>query len=130
MSFPDNLKYSDSHEWIRVDGDLAYVGITHHAVEQLGDIVFVEATKDVGSEVEQGEAFGEIESTKTASELFAPISGEIVEVQEDLENNLDLFSESPYEGAWIVSIRVQNSEELNSLMSAKDYENFVAQEEH
>lgn len=129
MSYPDNLRYTTSHEWIRVDGDVATVGITHHAIEQLGDIVFVEA-RDPGTAVERGEAFGEIESTKTASELYAPVSGEIAEVREGLDENLDVFQESPYEGAWIIRLKVRDPGELESLLDASRYEEHVLQEDH
>ena len=129
METPAELKYSPSHEWLRIEGDVGTVGITHHAVEQLGDLAFVDLP-EAGRTIQQSEAFGEIESTKTVSELFAPVSGEIVEVHTSLVEELHLISETPYEDGWMVKIRMSQPQEADTLLSATDYEAVVAAEEH
>ena len=129
METPADLRYTRTHEWLRVDGEVATVGITSHAVEQLGDLAFVDLP-DVGTALEQAQAFGEIESTKTVSELFAPVSGEVVEVHSDLAEELHLMSESPYNEGWLIKIRMSQPSEVEDLLSAQDYEAVIAQEEH
>jgi glycine cleavage system H protein len=129
METPAELKYAPTHEWLRIDGSTATIGITHHAVEQLGDLAFVDFPEP-GTTVERAQAFGEIESTKTVSELFAPVSGEIVEVHTSLVEELHSISESPYEAGWMIKIRMNDPAEVDELLSAADYETLVAQEEH
>ena len=129
MSYPENLRYTRTHEWVLIDGDSALVGITDHAVSQLGDIVFVDLPES-GLAVSQGESFGEIESTKTASELNSPLSGEVTEVQEGLADNLEAFKDSPYGDAWMIRIKIQDASEAETLLSAEGYAEFVASEDH
>ncbi|QYY42297.1 glycine cleavage system protein GcvH [Aneurinibacillus thermoaerophilus] len=124
MNLPMNLKYSEEHEWVRVEGNKAYVGITDFAQSELGDIVFVELPS-VGDEVKQDEPFGSVESVKTVSELYAPVSGKVVEVNGELEDSPELVNESPYEKAWMIVVEMSNTSELNKLMDAAAYEEMV-----
>jgi glycine cleavage system H protein len=128
MKRPVDLKYASSHEWVRLEGDVATVGITDFAVEQLGDLAFVDLP-DTGAQVTRGDAFGEIESTKAASELFAPVSGEIIEVHSALAEELHHISDSPFDGGWMLRIRVSQPDELDNLMSAVDYEEHLREKE-
>ena len=121
----DNLKYSEDHEWAKVDGDTITVGITDHAQSELGDIVFVELP-EVGDEVAKGDSFGTIEAVKTVAELYAPISGEILEVNESLEDEAETINSAPYEGGWIVKMKVSDTSELDSLMDAEGYKNHIS----
>ncbi|MED0675513.1 glycine cleavage system protein GcvH [Aneurinibacillus thermoaerophilus] len=124
MNLPMNLKYSEEHEWVRVEGNKAYVGITDFAQSELGDIVFVELPS-VGDEVKQDEPFGSVESVKTVSELYAPVSGKVVEVNGELEDSPELVNESPYEKAWMIVVEMSDTSELNKLMDAAAYEEMV-----
>ncbi len=119
--------YTKEHEWVTVDGDIATVGITKHAAEQLGDIVFVE-TPEPGTEVEQGGEAGVVESVKAASDVYAPVSGEVVEVNETLADNPGAVNEDPEGAAWFFKVKLSNPEELNELMDAAAYESFVQEE--
>ena len=125
---PENLKYSNDHEWLKMDGEFAYVGITAYAAEQLGDIVFVDVTTvdvtTVDETLEQNEVFGSIEAVKTVSDLMLPIGGEVVEFNEELEGNPALINTDPYEGGWIVKIPT-NPAEADSLMNAAQYGDFI-----
>ena len=114
------LKYTKDHEWIRVEGDVATIGVTDFASGELGDIVFVEV-EEVGDSFEKEEVVGTIEAVKTVSDLFSPITGEIVEVNEELEDNPELINESPYEEGWILKMKISNVEDLNDLISADEY---------
>lgn len=129
MNFPEELHYTASHEWIRVVGNVATVGITAFAVEQLSDLVFVELPES-GTAVDKEQTFGEIESTKTVSELFAPVGGTIVEVNSAIVDKLDLVKESPYEDGWMIKIEISDMTELDSLLSASQYLQQVTTEEH
>ena len=120
MSLPDDLMYSKEHEWIRNEGSDVRIGITEFAQSELGDIVFVELP-EVGDTIELDEPFGSVESVKTVSELYAPISGEVVEVNEELEDSPEFVNESPYEKAWMVVIEPSNEDELENLLSADEY---------
>lgn len=124
MNFPENLKYSKDHEWIRVEGDAAYIGITDYAQRELGEIVFVDVTT-IGDAIAQGELFGSIEAVKTVSDLYLPVSGEVLEANPELEEKPELVNEDPYGKGWIVKISVKDTAELNSLMSASDYKSQV-----
>ncbi len=124
------LKYSEDHEWVRVDGNRATIGITHHAQDQLGDIVFCDLP-EVGRELIKGEVFGVVESVKTVSDLFAPVSGTVVEVNPTLQESSDEFkpetiNASPYEAAWMVVVELSAPDELESLLDSSGYEAFVA----
>lgn len=126
MKTLQELKYSREHEWVKVEGNRAYVGITDHAQDALGDIVFVELP-EVGDEIEAGGILGTVESVKAASDIYAPISGRVVEVNEELENSPEKINETPYE-AWIAILEISDPSELEDLMSAKEYEKFCAEE--
>ena len=119
--------YTKEHEWISVDGDIGTVGITKHAAEQLGDIVFVELP-EVGQEVEQGGESGVVESVKAASDIYAPVSGEVVEVNEALSEDPGKVNEDPEGAAWFYKVKLSNPDELKELMDAAAYEAFVASE--
>lgn len=121
MSVPKDLRYSKEHEWVKVEGENARVGISHFAQSELGDIVFVELP-EVGDEVTANEPFGSVESVKTVSELYAPISGKVVEVNEELSDNPEFVNESPYEKAWMVVIEPSEKADIETLMTAEQYE--------
>ncbi len=124
MEFPKELRYSEEHEWVRVEGNKAYVGITEFAQSELGDIVFVELP-EVGATLKQDEPFGSVESVKTVSELYAPVSGKVVEVNGALESEPELVNSSPYDKAWMIVVEMSDSSELDKLMDAAKYEAMV-----
>ncbi|HJK92260.1 MAG TPA: glycine cleavage system protein GcvH [Polyangiaceae bacterium LLY-WYZ-15_(1-7)] len=126
--YPTDCRYTKDHEWARLDGDLIRVGVTAYAVEQLGDVTLVDLP-EAGTDVQAQERFGDIESVKTVSELFAPISGEIAEVNEELEDSPELVNENPYQQGWMVAIRPNDKAEFERLMDAAAYEDFVAKSE-
>jgi glycine cleavage system H protein len=121
MQFPDNLKYSKDHEWIRVEGDEAYVGITAFAAGELGDIVFVDVDTE-GESLDKDEVFGSVEAVKTVSDLFLPVSGEVLEFNEALEDAPESVNDDPYGDGWMVKIKIADASELDSLMDAAAYE--------
>lgn len=125
MNTPTNLKYSKDHEWIRVEEDFAYVGITDFAQSELGEVIFVEI-ETVGETMEAGEVFGSIEAVKTVSELLLPVSGEIIELNEKLEDAPELVNDDPYGEGWLVKITVANAAELNELLSPEEYSALLA----
>ena len=125
MNIPENLKYTKEHEWIRVEENFAYVGITDFAQGELGDIVFVELP-NLEEEFSQNDIFGTIEAVKTLADLFIPISGKIVAVNEDLDGQPELINTSPYEAGWIVKIEVTNKEDLESLMNHNSYKELIS----
>ena len=120
MSILENLLYTDDHEWIRVEGDEAYIGITDFAQKELGDIVFVEV-ETVDEELEQGDAFGTIEAVKTVSDLFMPLSGTVLELNEKVEDEPEVINKDPYGDGWIVKIKLNDSSELDDLLDAAAY---------
>lgn len=122
--YPESYGYSKEHEWLSVDGDEATIGITHHAQDELGDVVFIELP-EVGATIETGKPFGSIESVKAVSELYAPVSGEILGVHEDLIDRPELVNEDPHGGAWMLRIRLTDPSQVAGLMSASDYLTFV-----
>ncbi len=126
---PKNLRYTTTHEWVSVDGSTATVGITAYAVEQLSDLVFIELPS-AGAGAKRAAAFGEIESTKTVSELFAPVSGTITEVNSAVADDLDLIKNSPYGDGWLVRIDLSDSTELEKLLTAEQYRTQIAEEDH
>ena len=126
MAYPTDRKYTKEHEWIRVDGTSASIGITDHAQESLGDIVFVELPK-VGAELAAGKALGTVESVKAVSDIFAPVSGTVAEVNGALATEPEKVNKDPH-GSWMVKISLKNPKEVDGLMSAADYEKFVAEE--
>ena len=121
MTTPKELRYSEEHEWVKVEGGNARIGITHFAQSELGDIVFVELP-EVGTELKADEPFGSVESVKTVSELYAPVSGKVVEVNEELNDSPEYVNESPYEKAWMIVIEPSDSSEIDQLMTAEQYE--------
>lgn len=121
MKFPDNVRYTSEHEWIRVEGEEAYVGITDYAQSELGEIVFIDVPT-LGETVAQGEVFGSVEAVKTVSDLNMPASGEVLEVNEELEAHPELVNEDPYGKGWMVRIRLTDPSELDNLMDAAAYE--------
>jgi len=123
-TYPSDLKYTREHEWAKEDGDVVRIGVTSYAVEQLGDVTLVDLPP-VGSEVQAQERFGDIESVKTVSELFAPISGEVVEVNEELESSPELVNEGPFDKGWMIAIKPSDPAELGRLMDAGAYEAFL-----
>jgi glycine cleavage system H protein len=127
MAYPSDLKYTKEHEWVKADGKVAAIGITNHAQELLGDIVFVELPK-VGTEIAAGKAFGSVESVKAVSDVYAPISGTVTEVNSELASAPEKINQDAH-SAWMVKIALKNPAELNSLFSAADYEKFVAEED-
>jgi glycine cleavage system H protein len=125
LSHPANLKYSKTDEWVRVEGDQATIGITDYAQDQLGDIVYIELPWDAGASVSHETKFGDIESVKATSELFSPISGEVVKVNEDLKEKPELINDNPYDDGWMIVVKVTNPSELGSLMSADEYKAYL-----
>ena len=119
--YPRDLRYTNEHEWIRVEGNRGVVGITFYAQEQLGDVVFVELPK-VGTKLEQGKPFGVVESVKTASDLYAPVSGTVVEVNEQLVDQPELVNKDPYGQGWMIAIDLADPSQVNSLLTAEQYE--------
>lgn len=119
--YPQDLRYTREHEWVRPEGDRGAIGITYYAQEQLGDVVFVELPK-LGSQVEQGKPFGVVESVKTASDLYAPVGGEIVEVNEKLVDRPELVNQDPYGEGWMIVVRMSDPAQLNSLLTSAQYE--------
>ena len=122
--YPDNLKYSEEHELLLENNGIASVCITDFAVESLGDIVFIELPEQ-GTEIQQFTTFGEVESVKAASEIYTPISGEIIDVNDKLETEPELLNNSPYEDGWLIKVKISDPSEIEKLMSSKDYEKFV-----
>ena len=127
MNIPTDLKYSREHEWVRVEGNLATIGITDYAQEELGDIVNVELP-DEGDEIHKDEAFGAVESVKASSEVFSPVSGKIAEVNEPLMDAPEMINEDPYDEGWMVKVEISDSSELNDLMDAAGYEQYIQEE--
>ncbi|MRG85151.1 glycine cleavage system protein GcvH [Salinibacillus xinjiangensis] len=127
MSLPKELKYSEEHEWVKEEGEKIRIGITDFAQSELGDIVFVELP-EVGDEVEADEPFGSVESVKTVSELYAPLSGKVVEINEELDDSPEFVNESPYEKAWMIVIEPSDKSQLDDLMSAEEYEEMINEE--
>ena len=124
MNVPATLKYTKDHEWIRVEGDIAYVGVTDFAQGELGDIVFIDINT-VGESLSREEVFGSIEAVKTVSDLYLPISGEVVEFNEDLEANPELVNSDAYGKGWIIKMTVANTDELNDLLTADAYSELI-----
>ena len=120
MNIPENLKYTKDHEWIRIEGDTAVVGITDFAQNELGDIVFIEV-ETVGEKLDREETFGTIEAVKTVSDMFMPVSGEIVEFNAGLETNPEKVNKDPYGSGWVIKIQISDPAELNGLLDAKHY---------
>ncbi|MFW5754332.1 MAG: glycine cleavage system protein GcvH [Marinilabiliaceae bacterium] len=124
MNIPESLKFTKDHEWVKIDGNVATVGITDFAQSELGDIVFVEIeTED--EELEKEEVFGTIEAVKTVSDLYMPFAGKVIEVNEELEDHPELVNKEPYEGGWMIKIEMANPEEAKDLLSADQYKELI-----
>jgi len=127
MEFPEELKYTEEHEWVMVEEDLAVVGITDFAQDALGDVVFVELPA-VGTVLEAGKAFGVVESVKAVSDIYAPISGTVEEINDDLVDAPEIINTSPYEDGWMIKIRMSDAAEAEDLMNADAYQALIAEE--
>ena len=125
MNVPKNLKYTNDHEWIKVDGDIATIGITDFAQGELGDIVYVEVDT-LEETLDKEEVFGTVEAVKTVSDLFMPISGKILEFNESLETNPEKVNDNPYEDGWMIKMKISDPSELDELLSPEDYENTIS----
>ncbi|WP_323702964.1 glycine cleavage system protein GcvH [Mammaliicoccus sp. Dog046] len=126
MTVPSELKYSKEHEWVKVDGDVATIGITDFAQSELGDIVFVELPEE-GDALTSGDSFGSVESVKTVSELYAPLSGKVVEVNEELEDSPEFVNESSYDKAWMVKVELTDKAQLDELLDADAYSEMIGE---
>jgi len=124
MNIPSNLKYSKDHEWIKVNGDKAIIGITDFAQRELGDIVYVEI-ESVGEELEEQSVFGTVEAVKTVSDLLMPLNGEVLEFNKSLEDTPESVNEDPYESGWMIKIKIQNPDQLNELLNADQYKSLI-----
>jgi glycine cleavage system H protein len=124
MENPKDLKYIEDHEWIRIDGDTATIGITDYAQKQLTDIVYVELP-EVGKQVGQNESLGVVESMKSVSDICSPISGEVIAVNNALEKSPELINNEPFDGGWIAKLRIKDNSEIESLMTSEDYDKFI-----
>lgn len=127
MEFPEDLKYSKEHEWVMIAGDVATIGITDFAQEQLGDIVFVELPS-TGDTLTRGEAFGVVESVKAANDIYAPLTGTVIEVNDDLPDSPEMINEDCYGDGWLIKVRISGETESDDLMDAKAYERYTAEE--
>jgi glycine cleavage system H protein len=125
LNHPSNLKYSKTDEWVRIEGDEVVIGISDYAQDQLGDIVYIELPWDAGQGVVGEEKFGDIESVKATSELISPLSGSIVRVNEALKEHPELINDSPYDGGWMLTVKLSNPAELDGLMDAEQYLQFI-----
>ncbi len=121
MNIPADLKYTSDHEWIKVDGDIATIGITDFAQGELGDIVYVEIETE-GDTLEKGDVFGTVEAVKTVSDLFMPLKGEVIEVNSNIESTPESVNDSPYENGWMIKVKIADASELESLLSAEAYQ--------
>ncbi len=125
--YPEEYSYTEEHEWVEVDGDVATIGITHHAQDQLGDVVFVELPK-VGAKLHGTVSFGTVESVKAVSDIYAPVGGEVIEVNESLIDAPEKLNDDPHGDGWLVKIRLSDKNELKSLMTANAYQKYIAAE--
>lgn len=126
MEIKENLSYTNDHEWIKIDGNTALVGITDFAQSELGDIVFIEV-ETIGEDLNKNEVFGTVEAVKTVSDLFIPVSGKVLEFNSALEDNPELVNESPYEEGWIVRMEISNLYEISDLLDSKAYKSLIGQ---
>ncbi|MCS6874931.1 MAG: glycine cleavage system protein GcvH [Pyrinomonadaceae bacterium] len=124
MNIPENLRYSKDHEWVLIDGEIAIIGITDHAQNSLGDIVYVDLPK-VGDHFNAHDACGSVESVKAVSEVFTPVSGEVIEVNETLNDSPEVVNKDPYGAAWMVKLKIKDAAEINSLMTAEEYREYL-----
>lgn len=127
MTYPDNYRYTKEHEWVKVEGDIATIGITFHAQNELGDIVYVDLPK-AGTNIETGKSFGSVESVKAVSDIYAPVDGEVVEINETLAAAPEKLNADPHGAAWLIKVRVQKGANLSGLLSAADYQAYAGAE--
>lgn len=125
MNIPDNLKYTNDHEYVRKDNNIAVIGITDYAQSQLGDIIFMDFTKNVGDEVKAGDTIGSIEAVKTVSEVFSPVSGKIAEINTAVNDNASVVNEDPYGVGWLYKIEMSDVAEYDSLLTAENYNSII-----
>lgn len=126
MSYPETYKYTKEHEWVNVDGGVGIIGITEHAQEELGDIVFVDLPK-VGTKLQKGDTLGSVESVKAVSDIYSPVSGEVTEVNELLAKSPEKLNSDPHGEAWLAKLTLASPEEINALLSAEDYQKYVGE---
>ena len=126
MSYPENLKYTKEHEWVLLEGGNGTIGITDHAQEELGDIVFVELPK-VGAAITRGQTFGSVESVKAVSDIYAPVSGEVTEINSALATTPETLNSDPHGSAWLIKIKLSQPAEFNELLSAADYQKYIGE---
>jgi glycine cleavage system H protein len=124
MNIPDNIKYTKDHEWLKIEGNEAIIGITDFAQNELGDIVFIEVETE-GETLEKEEAFGTIEAVKTVSDMFMPVGGEVIEFNPELEDKPELINQDPYGEGWIIKINITNTDEIDDLLSAEEYKEII-----
>jgi len=127
MSYPNNFKYTKEHEWVSVEGDTGTIGITDHAQDELGDIVFVNLPK-IGSKTEKGQSFGSVESVKAVSDIYSPVSGEVIATNDLLSTTPEKLNEDPHGAAWLIKLKLSAPAEVNDLLSADDYQKYIASE--
>jgi len=124
MNFPENVKYTADHEWIRVEGEIGWIGITEYAQGELGDIVFIELPA-VGSKIEKGKSFGTIEAVKAVSDLFAPVSGEVMEMNAEMKDHPEVVNKDPYTKGWLLKIRMTDPAQLDTLLNVQAYKTLI-----
>lgn len=127
IEIPEELKYTDEHEWAKVEDELVVIGITDYAQDALGEIVYIELPSE-GDEITKGDSFGGVESTKSVSDLYAPVSGEVVEVNESLLDSPETINEDPYGDGWLIKVRIHDSDEYDELMDSEQYSEFIEKE--
>ncbi len=125
MNFPENLKYTKDHEWILIKGNIGTIGITEYAQGELGDVVFIELPA-IGKKVEAGQSFGTVEAVKAVSDLYSPISGEVTELNKEIQDTPELVNKEPYERGWMIKVKLEKPEEVNSLLDAEAYKKLIA----
>ncbi len=125
MNFPEGLKYTDDHEWIKVEGNTATIGITEHAASELGDVVYLDIEAD--GDVSKGDTLGTIEAVKTVADLFSPVSGKVIEINESINDNPEVVNDSPYDDGWMLKIELSDSSEINDLLDVDKYKDIIGQ---
>jgi glycine cleavage system H protein len=126
-AYPENYRYTKEHEWLKLEGDTATVGITFHAQHELGDIVYVDLPR-IGTKVEPGKSFGSVESVKAVSDVYAPVAGEVIEINEDLASAPEKLNQDPHGAAWLIKLRIGKGTDLNNLLSAAEYQSYAGAE--
>lgn len=125
MNFPEGLKYTDDHEWIKVEGNTATIGITEHAASELGDVVYLDIEAD--GDVSKGDTLGTIEAVKTVADLFSPVSGKVIEINESINDNPEVVNDSPYDDGWMLKIELSDSSEIDDLLDVDKYKDIIGQ---